>query len=85
MRQAIEGRQMQVVGWYHSHPVFAPQPSIRDVQNQTNYQYLFHDPSVNLMPFVGTRHHMLSPRPTSPRLASPRLTMPSACGCELQA
>ena len=43
VRAAIEGRRMQVVGWYHSHPVFAPQPSIRDVQNQTNYQYLFHD------------------------------------------
>ena len=44
VRQAIEKRNMRVVGWYHSHPVFAPQPSIRDVQNQTNYQYLFHDP-----------------------------------------
>ena len=44
VRQAIEKRNMRVVGWYHSHPVFAPQPSIRDVQNQTNYQYLFLDP-----------------------------------------
>mmetsp|Transcript_11959 Transcript_11959/g.27316 ORF Transcript_11959/g.27316 Transcript_11959/m.27316 type:complete len:92 (-) Transcript_11959:9-284(-) len=32
VRQAIENRSMRVVGWYHSHPVFAPQPSIRDVQ-----------------------------------------------------
>ena len=59
VRQAIEGRQMQVVGWYHSHPVFAPQPSIRDVQNQANYQNLFHDDKSNLFPFVGTRALLL--------------------------
>jgi len=53
VRAAIEGRQMQVVGWYHSHPVFAPQPSIRDVQNQQNYQTLFHDQAFNMFPFVG--------------------------------
>ena len=30
-----------VVGWYHSHPTFEPNPSIRDIENQQNYQQLF--------------------------------------------
>ena len=66
VRQAIESRQMRVVGWYHSHPVFAPQPSIRDVQNQANYQRLFHDAASNMMPFVGM---IVSPYDT--KLSSP--------------
>jgi hypothetical protein len=53
VRAAIEGRNMKVVGWYHSHPLFAPQPSIRDVQNQQNYQTLFHDSDSHMFPFVG--------------------------------
>ena len=63
---------MQVVGWYHSHPVFAPQPSIRDVQNQANYQYLFHDASVNLMPFIGV---IVSPYDTRLSSSSSSMTM----------
>ncbi|KAJ1920441.1 hypothetical protein H4219_001278 [Mycoemilia scoparia] len=30
----------QAVGWYHSHPTFAPNPSVRDIHNQTSYQDL---------------------------------------------
>jgi len=32
---------LKVVGWYHSHPVFFTHPSIRDIENQANYQSLF--------------------------------------------
>ncbi|KAJ3129020.1 hypothetical protein HK098_002872 [Nowakowskiella sp. JEL0407] len=32
---------MRVVGWYHSHPSFIPDPSVIDVENQRNYQKLF--------------------------------------------
>ena len=64
VRQAIEDKQMRVVGWYHSHPIFAPQPSLRDVQNQTNYQYLFHDPLLNMMPFIGNPTPTPTPTPT---------------------
>lgn len=28
----------QVVGWYHSHPTFTPEPSLVDIENQRNYQ-----------------------------------------------
>jgi hypothetical protein len=41
------------IGWYHSHPVFQPDPSIRDIENQTNYQNLLKDANANVEPFVG--------------------------------
>eukprot|EP00887_Chlorella_sp_A99_P000761 scaffold5.g761.t1 len=34
----MEGEGLQPVGWYHSHPVFDPSPSIKDNENQRNYQ-----------------------------------------------
>ncbi|XP_013405094.1 histone H2A deubiquitinase MYSM1 [Lingula anatina] len=30
-----------VVGWYHSHPTFAPNPSIRDIETQEKFQEWF--------------------------------------------
>ena len=38
---AIVNQGMEVVGWYHSHPRFQPDPSITDIENQSNYQQLF--------------------------------------------
>ncbi|KAI8809533.1 hypothetical protein BJ742DRAFT_804168 [Cladochytrium replicatum] len=40
-RQAFESEGCQVVGWYHSHPTFQPEPSVRDLENQAAYQSLF--------------------------------------------
>ncbi|KAI9484100.1 MAG: hypothetical protein EXX96DRAFT_477891 [Benjaminiella poitrasii] len=42
-RQKIEERQMKVIGWYHSHPTFIPDPSLVDIENQRNYQMLCRD------------------------------------------
>ncbi|KAF9431367.1 hypothetical protein BGZ76_000406 [Entomortierella beljakovae] len=53
VRQEIEKRNMRIVGWYHSHPTFTPDPSLVDIENQTSYQSLFKDESVNEEPFVG--------------------------------
>ncbi|KAF9200915.1 hypothetical protein BGZ59_003017, partial [Podila verticillata] len=53
VRQEIEKRQMRVVGWYHSHPTFTPDPSLVDIENQASYQNLFKDESMNEEPFVG--------------------------------
>ncbi|TDH73657.1 hypothetical protein CCR75_002327 [Bremia lactucae] len=62
LRTIIENAHLEVVGWYHSHPAFAPDPSIRDIENQTSYQQLFQRPyaskdedsaSKPLEPFVG--------------------------------
>lgn len=30
-----------VVGWYHSHPTFVPNPSLRDLETQEKYQEMF--------------------------------------------
>ncbi|KAG0365678.1 hypothetical protein BC939DRAFT_528884 [Gamsiella multidivaricata] len=53
VRQEIEKKNMRIVGWYHSHPTFTPDPSLVDIENQTNYQSLFKDESMNEEPFVG--------------------------------
>ncbi|KAJ3334364.1 hypothetical protein HDU76_000057 [Blyttiomyces sp. JEL0837] len=52
-----------VVGWYHSHPTFDPNPSRRDIETQTDHQKLFarevnksgggNDGGVVVEPFVG--------------------------------
>lgn len=38
IREVIAKNNMQVVGWYHSHPTFHPDPSLIDIENQYNYQ-----------------------------------------------
>ena len=43
----------QVVGWYHSHPTFKPNPSEKDIENQENFQALFRDEGTKQEPFVG--------------------------------
>lgn len=57
-RQIIEERNMKVVGWYHSHPTFIPDPSLIDIENQRNYQTLCretheHHMEGTIEPFVG--------------------------------
>ncbi|KAI9496157.1 hypothetical protein BDB00DRAFT_869791 [Zychaea mexicana] len=57
-RQLIEEKNMTVVGWYHSHPTFIPDPSIVDLENQRNYQVLCREkcnqePEKSIEPFVG--------------------------------
>ena len=42
----------QVVGWYHSHPTFKPNPSEKDIENQENFQALFRDEGTKQEPFV---------------------------------
>lgn len=37
-RDLLDSMNMQLVGWYHSHPTFPPNPSLRDIENQSNYQ-----------------------------------------------
>ncbi|KAI8910814.1 hypothetical protein EDD86DRAFT_203660 [Gorgonomyces haynaldii] len=51
-RSRIEQLGLQVVGWYHSHPTFRPDPSLIDLFNQRSYQSLFRQDSAD-EPFVG--------------------------------
>ncbi|KAJ2722386.1 hypothetical protein GGI07_003348 [Coemansia sp. Benny D115] len=53
VRHQIMDAGLRVVGWYHSHPTFRPDPSIIDIENQTAYQTLFRDSSSSEEPFVG--------------------------------
>lgn len=39
--EKVEMQHYQVVGWYHSHPTFSPDPSLRDIETQTAYQQMF--------------------------------------------
>ena len=41
VRDIIQRKNLQVVGWYHSHPAFQPDPSITDIQNQMSQQQMF--------------------------------------------
>jgi len=51
---ALTASELTIVGWYRSHPVFATQPSLRDIKNQVNYQMMFNDGgSAQAAPFVG--------------------------------
>ncbi|KAJ2842181.1 hypothetical protein IWW36_006001, partial [Coemansia brasiliensis] len=53
VRHQITEAGLRVVGWYHSHPTFRPDPSIIDIENQTAYQSLFRDNESSEEPFVG--------------------------------
>eukprot|EP00127_Corallochytrium_limacisporum_P005108 Clim_evm14s199 gene=Clim_evmTU14s199 len=53
VRDLIAEKGYRCVGWYHSHPTFKPIPSLRDVENQHNYQMLFNRDNTFDSPFVG--------------------------------
>ncbi|XP_050402377.1 deubiquitinase MYSM1 isoform X2 [Patella vulgata] len=39
--EEIYSKCLKVVGWYHSHPTFSPNPSIRDIETQIKFQEWF--------------------------------------------
>lgn len=53
VREVISKYDLDVVGWYHSHPLFRPDPSTTDILNQYQYQQLFKHQSYDSEPFVG--------------------------------
>lgn len=50
--EAIGQHGMKLVGWYHSHPTFQPDPSVTDIKNQERFQMSMDHPFVGLI--VGT-------------------------------
>ncbi|XP_067085792.1 histone H2A deubiquitinase MYSM1 [Osmerus mordax] len=52
-----------VVGWYHSHPTFHPNPSLRDIHTQDQFQSYF---SRGGAPFIGMIVSPYDPANTSP-------------------
>ncbi|CAG2103735.1 unnamed protein product [Medioppia subpectinata] len=59
-KERLEQKSYACVGWYHSHPTFVPNPSLRDLETQTAFQTLFSRESNQ--PFVA---FILSPYMTS--------------------
>src|SRR5256885_1922849 len=47
-REIIQKQGLSIIGWYHSHPTFCPDPSLKDIDTQSAYQMLSED-----CPFVG--------------------------------
>ncbi|XP_074605480.1 MPN domain-containing protein [Brevipalpus obovatus] len=69
IRQNLEQHNLTVVGWYHSHPFAAPQPTLRDIDSQLDYQMVLRgDSDVNYIPCIGlicSSYEPENPRPTS--------------------
>ena len=67
-----------VVGWYHSHPTFLPDPSIRDIETQLAYQVLIINKknlfknTKGVCPFVGV---IVNPYPSSELIGLSRVNM----------
>ena len=66
------------LGWYHSHPVFVPDPSVRDMENQYHMQTQF--AHFDDQPFVGKQAVQVAPGRTGwqLQLQGPPRTLPSA-------
>nr|CAD7459538.1 unnamed protein product [Timema tahoe] len=63
--ERLHAEDLEVVGWYHSHPKFFPNPSVQDLDTQSNMQSWLCKSSVAFVSFI------LSPYcPTSRTLAS---------------
>jgi proteasome lid subunit RPN8/RPN11 len=60
VREVILKYNLEVVGWYHSHPLFRPDPSTTDIINQHQYQQLFQHSSCATCP-----GHSSPPSPSS--------------------
>ncbi|XP_062857371.1 histone H2A deubiquitinase MYSM1 isoform X2 [Trichomycterus rosablanca] len=61
--ELLEAKGHSVVGWYHSHPAFDPNPSLRDIDTQAKYQSYF---SRGGAPFIGMIVSPYNPSNSSP-------------------
>lgn len=53
--ESLHAEGIEVIGWFHSHPTFYPNPSLQDIDTQLNMQLYL---SNKFKPFVGV---ILSP------------------------
>ena len=49
----MEAKELQVVGWYHSHPVSEPKPSQPDILSQRKYQEAVRQKDMSEEPCIG--------------------------------
>ncbi|XP_028392985.1 MPN domain-containing protein-like [Dendronephthya gigantea] len=53
IRLAMRVRGLTLVGWYHSHPTYQPDPSVRDIAAQQHYQACIKVEKTSYEPCVG--------------------------------
>jgi protein MYSM1 len=73
--EKINATGNNVIGWYHSHPTFVPNPSLRDIETQSKFQQMFC--KENDQPFLAL---ILSPYSGSINPAQKK-TLPSKYQC----
>ena len=49
----MERRGLTLVGWYHSHPESQPDPSLRDIEAQMQYQHVLRGTGNSYHPCLG--------------------------------
>lgn len=54
IRQNLEQRSLALVGWYHSHPRTPPHPTLKDIEQQLEYQLILKgDNEASYVPCIG--------------------------------
>ncbi|KAM4641137.1 deubiquitinase MYSM1 [Discoglossus pictus] len=63
--EALAGQGYSVIGWYHSHPAFDPNPSIRDIDTQAKYQSYFSRGGAKFLGMIISPYNRSNPLPHS--------------------
>ncbi|XP_045147739.1 deubiquitinase MYSM1 isoform X1 [Echinops telfairi] len=58
-------RGYRVIGWYHSHPAFDPNPSLRDIDTQAKYQSYFSRGGAKFIGMIVSPYNRNNPLPYS--------------------
>ncbi|XP_018413397.1 PREDICTED: histone H2A deubiquitinase MYSM1 [Nanorana parkeri] len=63
--EALSLSGYNVIGWYHSHPAFDPNPSIRDIDTQAKYQSYFSRGGAKFLGMIISPYNRSNPLPQS--------------------
>ncbi|KAM5148967.1 deubiquitinase MYSM1 isoform 2-T2 [Mantella aurantiaca] len=63
--EALSLHGYNVIGWYHSHPAFDPNPSIRDIDTQAKYQSYFSRGGAKFLGVIISPYNRSNPLPQS--------------------
>ncbi|XP_019479224.1 PREDICTED: histone H2A deubiquitinase MYSM1 isoform X2 [Hipposideros armiger] len=63
--ETLAVRGYSVIGWYHSHPAFDPNPSLRDIDTQAKYQSYFSRGGAKFIGMIISPYNRNNPLPYS--------------------
>ncbi|XP_023558440.1 histone H2A deubiquitinase MYSM1 isoform X3 [Octodon degus] len=63
--ETLAVRGYSVIGWYHSHPAFDPNPSLRDIDTQAKYQSYFSRRGAKFIGIIISPYNRNNPLPYS--------------------